>query len=333
MLYPENDPTTDELFHKKYEEGFQKAEAQFKKYSDDFKEEHMDQEKGDVKIITFNARSLRDLHICKGTLKTLIDKYNPDILGISEVKCPKILMEITGIRKFLEDKGYKYQYLSSCKSSKKNFGYAGSLIVSKIKPVAAMGGVGDPKVDIEGRVVTLIFENFVFAHTYAASSGFEMKFSEKRMAYENARIQHLNRLKKLGMPVIYGGDVNNIDRDVDCFDILSNPARKLLPGNSDRERLAHQIFKKEVELFDVWLEQHPNKDSGHFTFWMTDSWNRHKKGWRLDYILATEELRKNDKRSKMYFSEIKVLHDIWGSDHGPLMTILKNSVRKFKVDY
>ena len=91
-----------------------------------------------MKIISWNVNGIKSTYQ-SGDLQGLVEKENPDILCIQEIKTVEVP----------ELEGYAL-YSYSC--SKRSNVY-GTAIYSKIEPVSVNKGIGDGEFDLEGRVI------------------------------------------------------------------------------------------------------------------------------------------------------------------------------------
>ena len=99
-------------------------------------------------------------------------------------------------------------------------GYSGTAIFTKRKPISVSLGMGKPKHDNEGRLITLEFEDFYFCTVYVPNSKRELARLDYRMEWEDDFRNYILSLdaKK---PVIFCGDLNVAHTEID----LKNPKR------------------------------------------------------------------------------------------------------------
>lgn len=84
----------------------------------------------------------------------------------NEIKMDYEKMEKMGYHKQIPE-DYE-QYWNCCKGKK---GYAGTAILTKVKPLSVTYDIGVGKHDGEGRVITAEFKEFVLVSTYVPNSG------------------------------------------------------------------------------------------------------------------------------------------------------------------
>ena len=190
--------------------------------------------------------------------------------------------------------------------SKVKKGYSGTAILTKRKPLSVHYGLIDGKYDEEGRATTLEFENFYYVTLYVPNSGEELKRLDFRMQFEKDLREYLTLLKNK-KPVIVTGDLNVAHNEID----LKNPSTNHhSAGFTDEER---REFSKLLDLgfVDTFRKLHPEEKK--YSYW---SYFRNARktnaGWRLDYMLVTEDIFPLVKRSE-------ILNDVFGSDHCPVL--------------
>ena len=110
-----------------------------------------------TKIISWNVNGIRAA-IKKGFIE-FIHKYNPDIVCIQETKARPEQVSID-----LQE--YPYKYWNS--ADKK--GYSGTAIFSKFKPKNIYYDLNIKEHDLEGRVITLEFDNYYLITVYTPNS-------------------------------------------------------------------------------------------------------------------------------------------------------------------
>lgn len=255
-----------------------------------------------MRLMSFNMNSIRAY--LKKDLISQWTIYNPDILGIEELKLSETKHENFPLSLDGMD---PYWTVSKIKK-----GYAGTAVLTKIKPLSIQYGLKDSKYDDEGRVIIMEFEKFYFVELYVPNSGENPSKNEKpkrlgyRMTFEDDLRAELLELKKK-KPVIVTGDLNVAHNEID----LKYPeTNHLSAGFTDEERNA---FSKLLEcgFVDTYRYLHPNDVK--YSYW---SYRFHARennaGWRLDYFLVSDDIISKVKDSQ-------ILNDVFGSDHCPVL--------------
>lgn len=248
-----------------------------------------------MRIITFNVNGLRARIKAGWPSKEFLEKYDPDIICLQEVRAGADQIPAT----FLP--GYKRYESVHLKA-----GYAGAWTFVKAsmeQPLLATDQLTPNKCDEKGRASILDFKHFKLINSYSPNSGSRLEKINWRNQYEAylyAYIQNAADFK----PVILCGDLNVAPEPADCN-------IKVQAGISPAERNA--FFKyQELNMLDVWRWLHHGEPT-QFTFFsnMYDARSQNK-GMRLDHFCADP--------SRVHLKECEILHD-WaaGSDHTPVM--------------
>ncbi len=260
-----------------------------------------------MKIIAWNVNGLKSL-IKEHDLNAFLKKHNPDIFCMSEIKltCP-----INNIQSKLQKniEGYKYRFWSPCISKK---GYSGTTIWSKIKPMSVFQGIGIPKHDTEGRVITIEFDKYYLIHVYVPNSGDILQRLEYRtQEWDKDFIEYIKKLEKK-KSIILCGDMNVAHQEIDIHDPIGNRREA---GFTKVERENFTTLLTKTNLTDVFRFLYPDKKN-QYTYWSYRYNSRKKnKGWRLDYFLVSDKL-------KIKIKDFIIISDQLGSDHAPIQLII-----------
>ncbi len=245
-----------------------------------------------MKLISWNVNGIRAC-LTKG-FEEFFKKVDADMFCIQETKCQEGQVE-------LEFEGYTSYWNSAEKK-----GYSGTAIFTKIKPISVTYGIGIEEHDNEGRVITLEFEKFYLVNVYTPNSKRELERLDYRQIWEDEMRKYLLRLNET-KPVIMCGDLNVAHKEID----LKNPStNRRSAGFTDEER------NKMTELLDsgfvdTYRYLYPNKENA-YTWWSYMRKAREKDiGWRIDYFIVSEDIKKDIKDAKIY-------SEVMGSDHCPI---------------
>lgn len=245
-----------------------------------------------MKFVSWNVNGLRAV-IGKGFLD-FFENINADFFCIQETKMQPEQLE-------LELKGYE-QYWNSAEKK----GYSGTAIFTKHKPISVTYGIGKEEHDKEGRVITLEYENFYLVNSYTPNSKRELERLDYRMIWEDEIRAYLRNLDQ-SKPVIYCGDLNVAHQEID----LKNPKTNTHNAGftkEEREKMAQLLNAGFIDTFRYF---YPDKEDA-YTWWSYMFHAREKNvGWRIDYFITSERLKKNLKDSKIH-------PEVMGSDHCPI---------------
>lgn len=248
-----------------------------------------------MKIITWNVNGFRA--VLKKGFEEFFNSETADMVCLQETKMQP------GQADF-EPEGYDSVF---CSAEKK--GYSGTAIFYKNELKDRIVGITtglNGKHEDEGRVITIEYDNFYMVNCYVPNAQDGLKRIDYRMEFEDDMRAYLSELDK-NKPVIYCGDLNVAHTEID----LKNPkTNKGNAGFSDEERGKFTELL-EAGFADVWRRKNPDVE-GVYSWWSYRFKAREKNaGWRIDYFVISERLM--DK-----VTDIKILTDVFGSDHCPV---------------
>ena len=250
-----------------------------------------------MKLISWNVNGIRS--VMKQGFTDFIKKYNPDILCLQETKTPKLPEELK-----LPD---YHEYWSHAKKA----GYAGTAVLTKVKPLNITEGLGLKEHDEEGRVLTLEYDDFFLVNVYVPNS----KRDLSRLDYRTKKwdIDFLKHLKKFEKKkgVVFCGDLNVAHKEIDLTYPKANVKNH---GFTPEERAGFESLVK-AGFIDTFREF--TKEGGHYSWWSRFNNCRQRNiGWRIDYFCISPSLRDRLKESF-------ILKEVIGSDHCPVGIVLK----------
>jgi len=250
----------------------------------------------------------------KGLFLPFLEKYNPDIVCLQEIKSQKHQNE-------LDLKGYE-EYWNPAEKA----GYAGTAIFSKEKPVQVIFGFLDDlakKYELEsddfgnpnkeGRILTAEFNDFFVVNVYTPNSKDDLsRLNLRHKKWDPAFLEHLKTLRprseQENKPVIFCGDLNVAHTEDDLTHPKENEGEH---GFTKEERGGIDNIVKAgfVDTFRYFTPQ----GNGHYTWWSHWANARARNiGWRIDYFFVNKEFLPSVKNSK-------ILPDVLGSDHCPIL--------------
>lgn len=250
-----------------------------------------------MKLISWNVNGLRAC-LTKGFMD-YFNSESADFFCLQEIKLSAGQLE-------WEAKGY-YAYWNYAEKK----GYSGTAIFTKHEPMSVAYGIGIPEHDHEGRVITLEYDTYYVVTVYTPNSQNELARLDYRMEWEDAFRAYLCGLKAK-KSVIVCGDMNVAHKEID----LKNPkTNRKNAGFTDEER------NKLTELLDAGFIDtfryfYPDKEQI-YSWWSYRFKAREKNaGWRIDYFLASEDLRER-------LAGAGICTEITGSDHCPVWVELQ----------
>jgi exodeoxyribonuclease-3 len=248
-----------------------------------------------MKIISWNVNGIRAVSKKENWGEVL--KMSPDILAIQETKAtPDQLLE-----NLINLQGY----VSYFDSSKIRKGYSGVAVYTKEKPEKIEYGLGADHMDMEGRLLTLHFKDFIIMNCYWPNGGKSDEHFLYKLDYYDQFLKRAKILEKK-KPVIFVGDVNATIADIDLARPKEN-AGKLGCTEDERSRLA-----KYVDAF-VDTFRYVHGEAIKYTWWDMKTRARDRNiGWRIDYIFTSKSLEKKIQKAE-------ILNEVYGSDHCPIL--------------
>ena len=250
-----------------------------------------------MKFISWNVNGIRAC-VQKGFLD-FFQEADADIFCIQETKMQEGQLD-------LELPGY-HQYWNYAVRK----GYSGTAIFTKREPISVQYGIGIEEHDLEGRVITLEFEDFYFVTVYTPNSQSELARLDYRMQWETDFLAYLKRLEEK-KPVVFCGDLNVAAEEID----LKNPkTNRKNAGFTDEERDKFRTLKASG-FIDTFRYFYPDQE-GIYSWWSYRFSARKKNaGWRIDYFVVSEALKDR-------LEDAKILTEVMGSDHCPVELDMK----------
>lgn len=249
-------------------------------------------------IISWNIAGIR-ASIKKNHLDSLHD-VNNDIICFQETKADETQVQLP--TKFLED--YPYRYWSNNQGITQRKGFSGTCTFSKIPGVQ----IDSPELDLEGRVTSVEYENFILVNVYTPNSQnmYSDRFLYRTQYWDREFKDYICNLNKR-KPTIICGDMNVAHKDIDVYEPKK---KKNKAGFLDEEKSGFQEY-----LNNGFIDAFRNvcSLSNQYTYWDQRFPNLRKdnKGWRIDYFIIPDTFQSN-------LLDCKIHKDILGSDHCPI---------------
>ena len=258
-----------------------------------------------MKLVSWNVNGLRAC-LKKGFMD-YFKAIDADIFCIQETKLQESQKDIEG----LDLNGY-YAFWNFAEKK----GYSGTAVFTKYKPLSVSYGIGIEHHDKEGRVITLEYKKFFLVNAYTPNSQRGLTRLNYRMEWEEDFRSYLLKLDSV-KPVILCGDLNVAHKEID----IKNPAaNRRNAGFTDKEREKMTILLNSG-FIDTFRYFYPDKKDA-YTWWSYMHNAREKNiGWRVDYFIVSERL-------KDYLTDSQIHSEVMGSDHCPVVLIVKEDLIK-----
>ena len=252
-----------------------------------------------MKIISYNVNGIRAA-INKGFIDWLRES-NIDVICIQETKAYKEQVEIN----LLEKIGYHNYWFSAQKK-----GYSGVAIFSKKPPNNVIYGTKINHIDYEGRVIQVDYDELSIISLYLPS-GTNIDRLEYKFKFMKDFKEYIDDLKIRYPKLIICGDYNICHKEIDIHDPIRN---KNVSGFLPEER---QWLDKFINSGFIDSFRHLNSEPHNYSWWSYRANSRvNNKGWRIDYALVSESLKKNINNSF-------ILNSVKHSDHCPVGVEIK----------
>ena len=253
-----------------------------------------------MRIYSWNVNGLRAIE--KKGFIDWIKEEQPDILCIQETKIQREQIN----DKLNNIEGYRSYF--SCAERK---GYSGVATYTKEEPISVSYGIGIEKFDNEGRILICEYDNFMLFNIYFPNG----QSSEERLSYKlefyDALFKYCDNLKEKGKKLIICGDYNTAHKEIDLKNPKANSKTSgFLP--IEREWIDNIIKRGYIDTFRYF---HP--DEIKYSWW-SYRFNARKNnaGWRIDYHFVSDNM-------KYDILDAEILNEVTGSDHCPVVLILK----------
>lgn len=245
-----------------------------------------------MKIVSWNVAGFRA--VLKKGFDEFFDSVDADVYCLQESKVLKDQFDY-------QKDGYE-MILNPAEKK----GYSGTLVYTRVKPLNVTFGIGIEEHDHEGRVITMEFDNFYLVTVYVPNVKRDLSRLDYRMVWEDDFKLYLKKLEEK-KDVIVCGDFNVAHTEQDIKNAKANI------GNAgftyeERGKFTDLLASGYVDIF---RELYPDKVQ--YSWWSYIGHCRENNiGWRIDYFITNKSNLKNIK-------DIKILDDVMGSDHCPLL--------------
>jgi exodeoxyribonuclease-3 len=254
-----------------------------------------------MRIISYNVNGIRAA-MNKGFIDWL--KTDPaDVICLQETKAVKDQVNRQAFAKL----GY-YDYWQSATKR----GYSGVAVLTRVKPTNIIFGNEYACNIEEGRILQLEFGEIRLINAYfpsGTSGDVRQRFKYQWLDEFECFIENVKKEKR---KLILCGDYNIAHKEIDIHDPKSN---KNSSGFLPRERAWMEKL-----LTSGWVDsfRHFHSEPHRYSWWSQrfPKVRHQNKGWRIDYIAVTEEL-------KQQLVSAEIFHNVKHSDHCPIFVEIK----------
>ncbi len=248
-----------------------------------------------MKIVSYNVNGIRAAQR-KGLLKWL-KAADPDVFCIQELKAKESQIDVEAFRQM----GYHDVWFPAARA-----GYSGVAILSKQIPDRIHCGVGIPDYDREGRLIRADLGDLTIISVYHPSGSNTERVAFKLQWMEDFA-RYIAELRKDRPNVVICGDFNICHTVTDIHDpVRLQHVSGFLPA--ERDWMTRFLRSGLTDTFRYF-----NRDPYHYTWWSYMARTRlRNKGWRIDYIITTQNLDPRLRRAA-------ILSEAHHSDHCPVL--------------
>ena len=249
-----------------------------------------------MKIYSWNVNGIRSA--LKKGFEDWFSATDPDVLCLQEVRAEK-----NQVAEVASREGYS-TYGNACQRKK---GYSGVAVYSKIEPDAVNYGFEIEEFDEEGRVLQLVFPDWVLNCIYFPNGGQGDDRLDYKLRFYDAFLENSKQWLTDGKHVVTLGDYNTCHKEID---IARPKENENVSGFLPIERA---WMDKYVEngFVDTFRTLHPDTRDA-YSWWSNRFGARERNvGWRLDYAFVDAALMPNVVSSEIHSS-------VTGSDHCPI---------------
>jgi exodeoxyribonuclease III len=253
-----------------------------------------------MKIITWNVNGLRAV-LGRGALDWAWDQA-PDVLCLQEVKSRP--------DQLTKDQAESLRLPYAWNPAQRP-GYSGVVTFHKELPAEIQLGLGEPKFDVEGRVISTLHAGFRLFNIYFPNGQRGKERVDYKLDFYARLLKFCDDLHQKGENIIITGDFNTAHMPID----LKNPkSNQKTSGFLPEEREWVQRYL-DHGFVDIYRRLYP--DRVQYTWWTYISNARARGvGWRLDYFLISEALVPRAK-------DVLIHEDVPGSDHCPVELVIE----------
>ena len=295
---------------------------------------------GVMRVLSWNVNGIRAL-LAKDPdiLDRVAREENADVFVLQETKIQAKQVDEIDARVLAM---YPHR-VWNCSTAR--LGYSGTALFSREAPLnawtdpfvataAARDGGGEEKstpragesttFENEGRVVVAEFPRVFVVGAYVPNSGAELKrLAPRTNAWDPAMARYLRALEAK-KPVVYCGDLNVAAREIDLWG--NHRANQTSAGFTPQERDAfarHYVGDVGVRheegqpkpFVDTFRAAHPTA-SAYSWFSYRGGARRANRGWRIDYVLASDT-------PELVVHDAYIRGDVGGSDHCPVGAVFR----------
>ncbi len=254
-----------------------------------------------MRIISLNANGIRAAGR-KGVFDWLAGQQ-ADVVCIQETKAQEHQLEGSELY-------YPAGYHCAYEDATVKKGYSGVALYCRREPDEWVRGFGSAEFDPEGRYLEARYGDLSVVSLYLPSGSSSEDRQAAKYRFLDEFMVKLRQWREDGRRYILCGDWNIAHREIDLKNWKSNQKNS---GFLPEERAWMSQVLEELGWLDSYRELYPEATGEAYTWWSNRGRARENNvGWRIDYQIASPEL-------KDHIEEARVYKDEFFSDHAPLI--------------
>lgn len=263
-----------------------------------------------MNIYSWNVNGIRS--VAKKGFEKWFSDLKPDILCLQEVRA-----ELDQAPESLQNPEGYFTYWNACRKKK---GYSGVAVYSQIEPDIVNYGMGIEEFDEEGRMIQLVFPDWILNNVYFPNGGQGEDRLDYKLRFYDAFLENSLHWLSNGKHVVTVGDYNTAHQEID---IARPKENENISGFLPIERAWIDKYIKNG-FADTFRELNPSTEEA-YTWWSNRANSRERNvGWRLDYCFV-------DKALMASVIDSKIMPEVAGSDHCPICLELDPPFPPIKV--
>lgn len=259
-----------------------------------------------VRVLSWNVNGLRA--IANKNFYGWLEDSRPDIVGIQEIRARREQLP----EPLREPKSWHAHYVSAERP-----GYSGVGLLSRRVPDKHETLLGIDRFDVEGRMQIARFGRLTVVNAYFPNGNGRDRDNSRvpyKLDFYRAVFELIQRRRRAGQRVLVMGDFNTAHEDIDLARPKQNKKTSgFLP--EEREELGRWLAAGWLDTFRLF-----QPEGGHYSWWSQRGTARERNvGWRIDYVLASPNLRP-------FLRRAFISPEVMGSDHAPIGVELEPGV-------
>ncbi len=250
-----------------------------------------------MRLVSWNVNGLRAC-IRKGFVPWAL-KVRPDVICLQETRLgDKLPAELEALE--------PHYRLHFSHAERKGYSGVGTFVRRDLGELPVHQGFGIPEYRAEGRTLVTEFPTFTLVNGYFPNGGQGPERLRFKLDYYADLLAWCCYQRGEGKSLVITGDLNTCHRAIDLARPKENVKNSgFMPIEVDAlDRFMRAGFVDTFRLF------HPEPE--HYTWWSNRGGARERNvGWRLDYFLATRDLKER-------VTDATILPHVLGSDHCPI---------------